>query len=101
MINDILTAIAKRLGAQVPELKYIDEDWGQLDSYSDNPPTKFPCALLEMQSAQWRNQGNKTQDGTINISIRIASLRLSNTNPKAPEPQRLLAANIWVVLENT
>lgn len=101
MINDILTAIAARLGAEVPELKYIDEDWGQLDDYSDNPPTKFPCALIEVQAAQWRNQGNKTQDGTMNISIRVASIRLSNTNPKAPEAQRLNAANIWVVLEKT
>ena len=29
---------------ELAELKYIDEDWGQLDAYSPNPPTKFPLA---------------------------------------------------------
>ncbi|KAF0198851.1 MAG: hypothetical protein FD170_3971 [Bacteroidetes bacterium] len=99
MINDILTAIAARLGAEVPELKYIDEDWGQLDDYSDNPPVKFPCAIIEVQQAAWRNQSNKVQDGTVNISIRVAELRLSNTNLRAPAPQKLNAAAIWLIQE--
>lgn len=99
MINDILTAIAARLGAEVPELKYIDEDWGQLDDYSDNPPVKFPCAVIEVQQAAWRNQSNKVQDGSVNISIRVADQRLSNTNLRAPAPQKLNAAAIWLIQE--
>lgn len=99
MINDILTAIAGRLGTEVQELKYIDEDWGQLDDFSDNPPVKFPCAIIEMQQAQWRNQGNKLQDGSINISVRVADQRLSNTNLKAPAQQKINAAAIWTIQE--
>lgn len=100
MINDILTAIDARLGSSVPELKYIDEDWGQLDDYSVSPPVKFPCALIEIQQAQWRNQSGRAQDGSVNISIRIADMRLSNTNSKAPAQQKLNASALWFIQEN-
>ena len=33
----------ERLQEQVPDLRYIAEDWGQLDFYNDAPPVKFPC----------------------------------------------------------
>lgn len=99
MINDILTVIQERLQANVEQLKYIDEDWGQLDFYSTNPPAKFPAALVEIQNVPWRNQGGKTQDGTVNVSINIADLRLANTNPRAPAGQKEKAASIWLIAE--
>jgi hypothetical protein len=99
MINDILTVIQERLQANVEPLKYIDEDWGQLDFYSDNPPSKFPAALVEIQNVPWRNQGAKSQDGTVSVSINIAALKLTSTNPKAPASQREKAASIWLIAE--
>ena len=48
MINDILTAIMARLDATEPNLKYMDEDWGQLDSYQDAPPVKFPLSSVSL-----------------------------------------------------
>ena len=100
MINDILTAIMARLDATEPNLKYMDEDWGQLDYYQDAPPVKFPCVLLELQGAHWRNQGRLVQDGEISISLRVADLKLSNTSYRAPVNQKAKAAAIWVILEN-
>jgi len=100
MINDILTAIHIRIALKEPNLKYMDEDWGQLDYYQESPPVKFPCMLLELQQASWKNQSQKVQDGDILISIRIADLKLSNTNPKAPAGQQAKAAAIWLILEN-
>lgn len=100
MINDILTAIHIRIALMEPNLKYMDEDWGQLDYYQENPPVKFPCMLLELQQATWKNQSQKVQDGEILISIRVADLKLSNTNPKAPAGQQAKAAAIWLILEN-
>jgi len=99
MINDILTIIMERLQANVEQLKYIDEDWGQLDFHSVNPPSKFPAALVEIQNVPWRNQGAKAQDGTVSVSINIAALKLTNTNPKAPASQREKAASIWLIAE--
>ena len=100
MINDILTAIAERLGDTEPNLKYIDEDWGQLDYYHEHPPVKFPCVLLELQQAAWKNQGKLVQDGIIDITVRVCDIKLSNTSFKAPQQQKTNAAAIWLILEN-
>ena len=100
MINEILTAIMDRLAIKEPNLKYMDEDWGQLDYYQESPPVKFPCMLLELQQASWKNQSQKVQDGEILISIRVADLKLSNTSYRAPAGQLAKAAAIWLILEN-
>jgi hypothetical protein len=98
MINDILTAVAERLSG-VTAIKYIDEDWGQLDYYSEHPPVKFPCVLLDIQQMSWRNQGRLAQDGTVTINIRVSDMKLSNTNAKASSSQKEKAAAIWEILE--
>jgi hypothetical protein len=99
MINDVLTAIAKKLIAD-PLIKHIDEDWGQLDFYTENPPVKFPCVLLEIQQVPWNTEGNKVQDGIMNISITVADMKLSNTSYNAPTTQKTHAAAIWTILQN-
>ena len=100
MINDILNAVMARLNEKEPNLKYMDEDWGQLDYYQENIPVKFPACLLELQQTSWKNQSQKVQDGILTISIRVADLKLSNTNFKAPSAQKTKAAAIWIVIEN-
>ncbi len=99
MINDVLTAIAKKLSTDTL-IKHIDEDWGQLDFYTDNPPVKFPCVLLEIQQIPWLGEGNKVQDGIMNISVTVADMKMSNTSYNAPSAQKIHAAAIWTILEN-
>ena len=47
-MKTILNAVMQRLKEQVSELRYISEDWGQLDYYETMPPVKFPCALVSI-----------------------------------------------------
>ena len=84
----ILTDVIARLTSEVPELKYIDEDWGQLDDYSPNFPVKWPCALADCFAANWQNMGNKGQLGLANIVITYADIKLSNSSAKAPANQK-------------
>lgn len=48
----ILIAVQETL-LTIPELRYVDEDWGQLDDYSPNPPTQFPLALIDVGNLQY------------------------------------------------
>lgn len=41
-MNVLLTDVQDRLISQVTDLKYVDEDWGQLDDYSPHFPVKWP-----------------------------------------------------------
>lgn len=87
-MDTVITTAQTRLKAQIADLKYIDEDWGQLDNYSPNFPTKWPCALIDVLDVQWTNAGNKTQLGMAQIRVKVADLRLSNSSGAAPAGQK-------------
>lgn len=93
-MKNILQTIQNRL-AEIPELQYIDEDWGQLDYYSSNPPTKFPCALIDINSGQFSDIGKdptkrpkQRQMGIFSLKISLANLKLTNTSFKSPQSQK-------------
>lgn len=102
----VLENIQKQLGT-IPALKYIDEDWGQLDDYSPHPPTKFPLALIDIGSLEYNHIGidpkstpKNRQMGTGTIVITIADLRLTNTSLRAPKQQKDNVWEIWNILES-
>jgi len=91
----VFLAIQALLESNVPELKYIDEDWGQLDAYSPHPPAKFPLALIDLGDAIYQNLGidrkvspmhRQTAEATVVITI--ANQKLTNTSSKAPAAQK-------------
>ena len=92
--------------ATIPELKYIDEDWGQLDDYSPNPPTQFPLVLIDIGSLQYSDISRdrsavpvNRQMATGTIVLNIANLKLTNTSYKAPQMQKDQAWSIWDIVE--
>lgn len=96
----LLNDINERLKAKVPALKYIDEDWGQLDYYSTNPPVKWPCSLSDVFEATFTNAGKLVQLGNTVVVIRLADLRLSNSQVKAPVNQKLNHISFFVLVKN-
>lgn len=93
--------------ATIPELKYVDEDWGQLDNYSPNPPTMFPFVLIDISALNFSNIGmDKTaipitrQMAEGRITLTIANLKLTNTSGFAPQNQKDTAWHIWDIIEN-
>jgi hypothetical protein len=93
--------------ATIPELKYIDEDWGQLDDYSPNPPTQFPLVLIDIGSLQYSDISKDRSATPVNrqmatgtIVLSIANLKLTNTSFKAPQMQKDQAWSIWDIVEN-
>lgn len=98
---DILEAIKNKLN-EVSELKYIDENWGQLDLYGPQIPVMWPCALVDFNTGQFSNIGTNIrkvpinrQQGTVSVEITVANLKLTNTSNKAPSFQKDKAFAIW------
>ena len=58
-IKTILLAVQQRLAERVPELAYIDKNWGQLDY--EAPPVKWPCALLDIDEVPFSQIGGGGQ----------------------------------------
>jgi hypothetical protein len=98
-MKTILQNIQNQL-AQISELKYIDEDHGQLSMFQ--PPVKFPCCLIDITSINYRNQGivrelspQSRQAGKISIKLTIADLKLSGSSANAPLNQKNRVWSIW------
>lgn len=99
-MEDVIQGTQDKL-AQVAGLKYVDEDWGQLDYYSPNFPVKWPCALVDVVQADYQNVGRDRSATPQNrqmangmLSITLANMRLSNTGAKAPQSQK---DNAWSI----
>lgn len=105
-MKTFLEAIQSKLST-ITALKYIDEDWGQMDSYSPNPPAKFPCVLIDITSLNFSNIGKNNNANPINrqlgdgtITFIIANLKLSNTSHQAPQSQKDNAWSIWTIIDD-
>lgn len=105
-MKPFLEVIQNKL-ATITALKHIDEDWGQMDSYSPNPPAKFPCALIDITSLNFSNIGKDNTANPINrqigegtITFILADLKLSNTSHRAPQSQKDNAWDIWTIIED-
>jgi hypothetical protein len=105
-MNTIIDNIKNELDS-IKALKYVDENWGQLDYYSPNFPVKWPCALVDVSEAQFSNLGmDKSatpvhrQMADYRVEIRVANLKLTNTSVKAPATQKAQAHSVWVLIED-
>lgn len=91
---EILKSIQEQIGT-VPEIKHVDEDWGQLDDYGENIPVKWPCALFDVTSVDYSDIGydkkakpKNRQLGLVNVTIKFANLKLTNSSLRAPVVQK-------------
>ncbi len=87
--KDLLLSIQERL-ATVPELKYIDKDWGQLRY--EQPAVKYPCALIDLEQAGFSETGKGGQLADVSVTITIADQRLTPTSLYAPRKEDGYAA---------
>lgn len=76
-------------------LKYIDEDWGQLDDYGAHTPVKWPCCLVDFTAANYTDIGidrsstpQNRQQATGSITLNFANLKLTNTSKNSPIGQK-------------
>ncbi len=81
-ITALLLSVQTQLGECVPELAYIDKDWGQL-SY-EVPSVKWPCALLDVENVNYTQEGGGRQMADTQLTITVANMRLTPASLAAP-----------------
>ncbi|MDR0829851.1 MAG: hypothetical protein LBN95_07050 [Prevotellaceae bacterium] len=91
-MKELLQALQARL-ATVEHLRYIDSDWGQMNL--EQPPVKYPAALIDIQSAEYSNQGRRAQRGVVKFVVTLCKERLSRTNIAAKPESKESAAKFW------
>lgn len=94
--GNIYLALMARLAAEVPELKYIDQDLGQLDNYDVRPTVAMPCALIDIGEFDFDDMAGKNmQHGEGLVLVRLAVDPFSASNNLAPEAVREKALSYY------
>lgn len=104
-MKTIYSDIITRLKAKVPELRWIDLDYGQLES-PERPAVAFPSALITIDIPQADDITDNIQDCVANITIRLAFDNPGRTAAATPtkELNRALtpydtAGNVYAALQ--
>ena len=93
MDKKIYLDIVAQLKAEVPELKWIDMDEGQLNV--ENPPVAYPCALIEMEYPQCSDLGGDEQLCNVRVTFRFAFKPTGQTSSAAPVLLQDVALARW------
>jgi hypothetical protein len=71
MDKQIYLDVSARLLAKVPELQWIDYDWGQLND--ESPAIAYPCALIDISFPDCKTlaEGPEATEQLVNATITI------------------------------
>lgn len=83
--GQLLKDIYTQLKTQVPELRWIDQDFGQLEIFQVRPSVSFPCALIDFQQTSYSNMSQLAQAGDLTITVRLGFAPFSASNQLAPD----------------
>lgn len=83
--SQLYLSLQKRILEQVPEIKYVALDIGQLDWYEIRPAVSWPCILIDFTEAAFSNLSQNVQwvDGAV--LFRMGFSPFSNANSLVPD----------------
>lgn len=78
---NLYTALIQRLTDNVPELRFIDQDLGQLEHYNIRPAVSFPCCLIDIAAFKYSDmQSFTTQLAEGVVVFRLGLVQYSDSN---------------------
>lgn len=85
--SQIILDLQARITAELPEIKYIDQDLGQLGQVSpeERPPISYPAILIDFPNSDYSNLSGGAQLGAVPISFQLIFAPFSQTWQNAPD----------------
>lgn len=84
----MLLAMQDRIKDKVPEIKYMDQDLGQLEEDTDRPRVAWPCLLVDFPLCNYDEMQGLTQWANLTIQLRLGFNPFSSANAATPLPYR-------------
>ena len=80
--STIIKDLMDMLSDALPNVKYIDKDWGQLGM--EQPPVGWPCILIDIEDVDIRplTDGNEQHKATVVLTV--ANKRTNSSSAHAP-----------------
>jgi len=102
-MKELYKTILARLDAQVPEIKMINFEMGQLDvlALDQRPAVVFPCAFIDISYPVCEEEGSGGQVVTARINIRMGFECPLPTDSLASEARRSAALTIFDTVDKT
>lgn len=85
-MEEILKKVMQRLKEEVPELKWIDLNIGQM--MMENPPVDYPCALIDVPRAEYSDASAGMQVGKMVLEIELFFIVRAPSSMAAPAQLR-------------
>lgn len=82
---------------EIPELRYIDLDMGQL--FEEQPPLSYPAALFEIDIPKAEDIASDIQKLAVSFSVRIVTNKTGSTNSLTSKDVREKSIE-WLRLQN-
>lgn len=98
-MKHIFLEIQQRIKDKVPEVKWIDQDLGQLEFYTERPAVLFPCVLIDFDDITFSDMGNHAQICSCIVKLRVAFNVIQHSNSVTPQPQLSKALEIFDVMK--
>jgi len=97
LFAQLFLAIQTRIINMVPEIKWIDQDVGQLEHYEVRPSVQFPCILIDFMNTQYNQEGNNTQMVNLQIELRLGFSPFQSANSVSPDISKQQALQFYEV----
>jgi hypothetical protein len=91
----LFTGLQARIKAAVPEIRWIDQDIGQLEAYDIRPTVSFPCVLIDFPATNFQDESKQVQWGDVTIELRLAFAPFSQSSNTAPALVQEKALQFW------
>ncbi len=85
LFAQLYLAIQDRIKTVVPDVKWIDQDLGQLEQYEVRPSVAFPCVLIDFGAAQYTDQSDDVQWVNVQIALRLGFAPFGSANGVSPQ----------------
>lgn len=91
--------LLERFAANVPELKWIDLEYGQLDNPEGNYTPDYPAAFVRFSMPGAQTIGENVQHMDAEVHLRVAFRTWGDMNNKTPETVRNNALTTLAILK--
>lgn len=98
-MKTILIATMEQLQKEIPEFRYIGEDFGQVDFYDTSPSVKFPCALININLIRYETISKEKQRANVTLQVRLIDDSSIYGNIQAPKCHQQKAFEIFDLME--
>jgi hypothetical protein len=81
----LFVALQAKILLDVPEIKWVDQDLGQLEFYEVRPAVLMPCVLIDFDSTTFDQMQQDRQAGNCTFTLRLGFPAFSSANSAAPD----------------